>query len=60
VDQPDHIDWTNGNPGGTTEFFRDNFNGTLTWKPLGSSEVTPRLAESWEQMSPSEWVWKLR
>jgi peptide/nickel transport system substrate-binding protein len=60
VDQPDHIDWTNGNPGGTTEFFRDNFNDTLTWKPLGSSEVTPRLAESWEQVSPSEWVWKLR
>jgi peptide/nickel transport system substrate-binding protein len=60
VDQPNHIDWTNGNPGGTTEFFRDNFNDTLTWKPLGSSEIVPRLAESWEQVAPDEWVWKLR
>jgi peptide/nickel transport system substrate-binding protein len=60
VDQPNHIDWTNGNPGGTTEFFRDNFNDTLTWKAPGSSEILPRLAESWEQTAPNEWVWKLR
>jgi peptide/nickel transport system substrate-binding protein len=60
VDQPNHLDWTDGNPGGTTEFFRDNFNDTLTWKPAGSTEVVPRLAESWEQVTPNEWVWKLR
>ncbi|HZA25136.1 MAG TPA: ABC transporter substrate-binding protein [Dehalococcoidia bacterium] len=60
VDQPNHLDWTDGNTGGTTEFFRDNFNDTLTWKPIGSSEVQPRLAESWEQVASDEWVWKLR
>jgi peptide/nickel transport system substrate-binding protein len=60
VDQPNHLDWTDGNPGGTTEFFRDSFNDTLTWKPTGSSEVEPRLAESWEQVAPDEWVWRLR
>jgi ABC-type transport system substrate-binding protein len=60
VDQPNHIDWTDGNAGGTTEFFRDNFNDTLTWKPAGSSEIAPLLAESWEQVALDEWVWKLR
>jgi hypothetical protein len=43
VDQPNHIDWTNGNPGGTTEFFRDNFNDTLTWK----APVARRYSLAW-------------
>ena len=61
VDEPAHIDWTNGNPGATTEFFRDSFNDTLTWKPdAASSQIAPRLAESWQQVAPNEWVWKLR
>jgi peptide/nickel transport system substrate-binding protein len=61
VDEPAHIDWTDGNPGGTTEFFRDSFNDTLTWKPsAASSQIAPRLAESWQQVAPDEWVWKLR
>lgn len=61
VDEPVHIDWTDGNPGGATEFFRDSFNDTLTWKPdTGSSRIEPRLAESWQQVAPDEWVWKLR
>ena len=46
VDEPNHIDWSDGNAGGTTEFFRDSFNDTLTWKSIGSTEVEPRLAES--------------
>jgi peptide/nickel transport system substrate-binding protein len=61
VDEPLHLDWTDGNPGSSTEYFRDSFNDTLTWKPdAGSSRIEPRLAESWQQAAPNEWVWKLR
>lgn len=61
ADEPSHIDWSDGSPGGATDFFRDSFNDTLTWKPsAANSQLAPRLAESWQQVAPDEWVWTLR
>jgi peptide/nickel transport system substrate-binding protein len=60
VDEPTGLDFTRGWGGGSIEFFRDNYNDTLTWKPTGTDEIAPRLAEKWEQLAPDQWRWTLR
>lgn len=57
---PDRLDPCETPRGGVGRIIKQNVVETLVELDYGDGSVHPRLAESWEQVSPTEWNFKLR
>jgi hypothetical protein len=55
--EPQHLDWMDGNSGASTEHFRNSFVEPLTQRVIGSSELRGLAAETWETVdgNPAHW-----
>jgi ABC-type transport system substrate-binding protein len=60
--EPQHLDWMDGNSGASTEHFRNSFVEPLTQRVIGGSELRGLAAESWETVdgNPAHWRFKIR
>lgn len=59
VSVPDNIDPINSTDSGRLKFIRNTYE-TLVQEKVGTVEIEPLLAESWEIVDPKTWTFKLR